>query len=107
MRFFTVFFAFYLAILACLPCADKTVMPQDGARTYVSASPESDAAHSRTDWCTPLCQCQCCAGTSMPTALHIALTAQSKALYGSGQYARLQPPAARHMPGSIWQPPQA
>ncbi|GAB3323076.1 DUF6660 family protein [Hymenobacter humi] len=106
MRLFTVLFAFYLAILACLPCADKAPVDRDSARTYVT-SHESDAAHTRADWCTPLCQCHCCAGTSMPTALRIALAAPSRAFYDSGRYARLQPPAARHMPGSIWQPPQA
>ena len=107
MRFFTVFFAFYLAVLACLPCADKAIVSLDGARTYVSASHGSDADHTDTDWCTPLCQCHCCAGTSLPSALRIALAAPSRAFYGPGRYARLQPPAARQMPSNIWQPPQA
>ena len=107
MRFFSVLFACYLAILACLPCADKAAVPMDNARTYVSASHESDAAHSRTDWCTPLCQCHCCAGTSLPTRTDVVLTGPMTASPLAARFARLAPPAARQRAGSIWQPPQA
>jgi hypothetical protein len=108
MRFFSVLFAFYLAILACLPCADKAVMPLDSARTYVNiASHESDGPLSHTDWCTPLCQCHCCSGTSLPSHSQVSLTAPTVALTLAARFARLAPPAARQRPGSIWQPPQA
>lgn len=107
MRFFSVFFACYLALLACLPCVDREPVRPDSTQTFVNATPHDAASHSGVDWCTPLCQCRCCAGTSLPTVLRIALAAPPRAYFDSGRYARLQPPAARHMPGSIWQPPQA
>ena len=107
MRFFSVLFAFYLAILACLPCADKAVMSVDEARTYVSASHESDGAQSRTDWCTPLCQCHCCSGTSLLSRTELTLTAPAVVFTLAARFARLAPPAAQQRPGSIWQPPQA
>lgn len=107
MRFFTVLFAFYLAILACLPCADKAATPQGGVRTYVSTSHESDAAHTRSDWCTPLCQCHCCAGASLPTRTDVVLAAPAGTHVPAARFARLAPPAARQRAASIWQPPQA
>jgi hypothetical protein len=107
MRFFIALFAFYLAVLACLPCADKTAVFQDGARTYVNASRKPDTAHSRTDWCTPLCQCHCCAGTTLPTRAVLVLTAPAEAFALAARFARFAPPAARQRAGSIWQPPQA
>jgi hypothetical protein len=107
MRLFSVFFACYLALLACLPCVDREPVRPDSTQTFVSAIPHEEAAHLAGDWCTPLCQCHCCAGTSLPTALRLTLTAPPKVFYASGRYSRLQPPAARQMSGSIWQPPQA
>lgn len=107
MRFFSVFFACYLALLACLPCVDRVPVRPDSTQMVMSATSHEAATHAGLDWCTPLCQCHCCAGTSIPSALRIALAAPSRAFYASGRYARLQPPATRHMPGSIWQPPQA
>jgi hypothetical protein len=107
MRFFSVFFAFYLALLACLPCSDKAAVAQDGVRTFVSASHESDAAHTRTDWCTPLCQCHCCSGTSLPSRTDIVLAPPLAAYTIGSQFGRLATPAARQRAGSIWQPPQA
>jgi hypothetical protein len=107
MRFFSVFFACYLALLACLPCVDREPVRPNSTQTVVSATSHDAASHAGVDWCTPLCQCHCCAGTSLPTALRIALAVPPKAFHASGRYARLQAPAARQMPGSIWQPPQA
>jgi hypothetical protein len=107
MRLFSVFFACYLALLACLPCVDREPVRSDGTQTFVSATPHEAGTHLAGDWCTPLCQCHCCAGTSLPTALRIVLIAPPKAFYAAGRYAWLPAPAARQMPGSIWQPPQA
>lgn len=107
MRFFSVFFACYLAILACLPCADRSAVSLSNVRTYVSATHQPDAAHTRTDWCTPLCQCHCCTGTSLPSRTELVLTAPAGAFTLAVRFARLAPPAPRQRPGSIWQPPQA
>ncbi|WP_431357434.1 DUF6660 family protein [Hymenobacter nitidus] len=107
MRLFTVFFAFYLAVLACLPCADTEPVRASVTETYVTASEHDSAAHSRLDWCSPLCQCNCCSGTSLPSATVMVLTATSPTIIPPGRFARLAPPAARERAGSIWQPPQA
>ncbi|RYU84783.1 hypothetical protein FY528_15845 [Hymenobacter lutimineralis] len=107
MRFFSVFFAFYLALLACLPCADTAPVRVSGTETYVAATEHESEAHSRLDWCSPLCQCQCCSGTSLPTATVVALTAKPPFFIPPGRFARLAPPAPRERAGSIWQPPQA
>ncbi|GAA4388536.1 hypothetical protein GCM10023186_35150 [Hymenobacter koreensis] len=107
MRFFSVFFALYLAILACLPCADEVPTPADGVQTYVEAPQHNTADHGVADWCSPLCQCHCCAGTSLPSGSVVALPAQGGAYAAAPRFARLTPPPVPERSGSIWQPPQA
>ncbi|MBD2717211.1 hypothetical protein KBK19_19375 [Microvirga sp. STR05] len=107
MRFFSVFFALYLAILACLPCADAAPVPVDGARSFVSAGEHKPAAHEQLDWCSPLCQCHCCSGTSLPSATGTALPLPAVPVAAAQCFARLLPPAPQQRAGSIWQPPQA
>ncbi|MBO3272061.1 DUF6660 family protein [Hymenobacter defluvii] len=107
MRFFSVFFALYLAVLACLPCADTEPVRARSTETYVTAAQHNSLAHSRLDWCSPLCQCQCCSGTSLPVATVVALPPEADSFALPDQFARLVPPAAHERPGSIWQPPQA
>ncbi|TGE22559.1 DUF6660 family protein [Hymenobacter metallicola] len=107
MRFFSVFFAFYLAVLACLPCADTELVRASATETYVTATEHDSSSHSLLDWCSPLCQCHCCSGPSLPPATVLAWTAKTPTFVPPGRFARLAPPAARQMAGSIWQPPQA
>jgi hypothetical protein len=107
MRFFSVFFAFYLALLACLPCADAVPATTDSARTYVSAADHNSDSPGHVDWCSPLCQCHCCSGTSLPSATILAFASTPRAYEASPRFARLASAAARQRPGSIWQPPQA
>ncbi|GAB2469555.1 hypothetical protein GCM10011375_40130 [Hymenobacter qilianensis] len=109
MRFLSIFFACYLAVLACLPCVDREPVRADNLQTLVTAASQQQEAgtHAGLDWCTPMCQCQCCASTSLPLALGIPLIVQPRTYYAPSRFARLAPPGPRHLPGTIWQPPQA
>ena len=108
MRLFALLFALYLACLSCLPCADEAEVCVEPAQASISASADSDCGRTVGDWCSPLCQCHCCAGA-------VAM------LFGSGPLVMLRPvqwiAGRRHAPllvaaatrvaGAVWQPPQA
>ncbi|QNE42100.1 MULTISPECIES: DUF6660 family protein [Hymenobacter] len=106
MRFFAVFFAVYLLVLACLPCADGTVSQPVRARARVTAQTDA-AAHHQQDWCTPLCHCHCCAGTSLPAATAVVLPATHPVGDAARLFARLTSPAPQQRAFAVWQPPQA
>ena len=106
MRFFAVFFALYLLVLACLPCADGTVSPPEPARARITAQTGA-AGHHQQDWCTPLCQCHCCAGTSLPAATAVSLPASRSLGEDALAFAWLKPQAPQQRAFAVWQPPQA
>jgi hypothetical protein len=109
MRLFALLFSLYLTCLSCLPCADDAQVCVESTKDTVSAASHSDCGGvDLGDWCSPLCQCHCCAG---------AVLAPIKAV----QLALLTPPQwasnTRHTPllvaaptwaaSAVWQPPQA
>lgn len=107
MRFFSVFFAVYIALLACLPCADEAPAWAFGSRTQVEATDCGRNGGTHLEWCSPLCQCHCCPGTTLPVAIVMAVGPPAQEYASPRTFPRLTPPAARQRAGSIWQPPQA
>lgn len=106
MRFFTTFFALYLLILACLPCAESSqAMARPGG--VVIAQNRDDSATHHPDWCSPLCQCSCCAGAYLPVVLTAYLAPPAWSYAESVRWPALATPACHDAFGSVWQPPQA
>ncbi|WP_394335382.1 DUF6660 family protein [Hymenobacter amundsenii] len=67
MRLLPLLFSLYFACLSCLPCTDGAVACVEPAgRPTVTATHSDLAGASRADWCSPLCQCHCCAGVVAP-----------------------------------------
>ncbi|RZJ87070.1 MAG: hypothetical protein EOO60_12620, partial [Hymenobacter sp.] len=62
MRLFALLFSLYLTCLSCLPCADDVPVRGEQTQMTISARSHSDGGHNMGDWCSPLCQCHCCAG---------------------------------------------
>lgn len=109
MRFFSVFFAVYIALLACLPCADKAPAWAFGSRTQVEATEHGAGSHTNLDWCSPLCQCQCCAGAVVASlgSKPLGLTPPVLEWPVHLRHAPLLVGTPTHAPGAVWQPPQA
>ena len=109
MRLVSFLFSLYFACLACLPCADEAAAGVEPTQATVTAA-HSDYGHSAFgDWCSPLCQCQCCAGAvAPPTSLAALVGAAPTSVWASaprfGQVVEFVPnPASR----GVWQPPRA
>jgi hypothetical protein len=106
MRFFTTFFALYLLLLACLPCADTNQEMARPAR-FVLTQTRDDSATHHADWCSPLCQCSCCAGAYLPVALTASPASPTRSYLTAVRWTALLTPACHDAFGSVWQPPQA
>ncbi|MBT2557975.1 hypothetical protein J7E24_09280 [Hymenobacter sp. ISL-91] len=106
MRLLTLLFSFYITCLSCLPCMDEAVgCVEQVGQTTVAAHSDLDGA-SRADWCSPLCQCHCCAGVVAPAAPAPLWTAAPAPAWNVGPHrARLVKQAPTRMPGGVWQPP--
>ena len=108
MRLLALFFAFYFACLSCLSCTDEATVCKDQQQTTVAASHSDCGAGALGDWCSPLCQCACCAGVALPQPLlRVAFGARPAVAYASQGYAgqpRLAVPT--RAPAAPWQPPQ-
>lgn len=109
MRLFALLFSVYLSCLACMPCADEVQVCVAQAQTSISATPHSDCGQNGLgDWCSPLCQCHCCAGAVLtlikPVQLALAVPEQWAAEL---RHASLVVAAPTRLAGSVWQPPQA
>ena len=107
MRFFSLLFALYFAVLGCLPCTDEAPPTGSEAASAISA----DHRHQEPgemDWCSPLCQCRCCPGAVM-LAARMAASAHVPAplIWGADAYALAGPNALPVRPlATLWQPPQ-
>lgn len=108
MRLFALLFSLYLACLSCLPCADDVQVCVEQAQTSISATSHSDCGRNMGDWCSPLCQCHCCAG-AVVTLLGTTTLAFSKPLqWAAGpRHALLVVASPTRLAGTVWQPPQA
>ena len=110
MRLFALFFALYFTMLGCLPCADVELCSEQTATTTVIRAAYHDCGNTQghLDWCSPLCQCHCCAGFTLPTApAAVAFTAQPAVCYSARRFAAQPVPAVpTRAPVTPWQPPQ-
>lgn len=106
MRFFSIFFALHLALLGCLSCADVTLASRESGMS-VSPARNAPASDRESDWCSPLCQCHLCPGTTLPFPLAVAFAAQATLPVTDPRYARMRCAAPRQVPHAVWQPPQA
>ena len=109
MRLFALLFSLYLACLSCLPCADEAVGDRESDLVSINASPHTD--HGRMalgDWCSPLCQCHCCAGAvvSFAGAARLTFPLVVQRPVGPG-HAVLVVAAPSRSAGTVWQPPRA
>ncbi len=73
MRAFVILLAAYLAIIACLPCADAAVLVEHARTTLAEDGHEHPDG---TDQCSPLCLCACCGSVApaVPTILALRIS---------------------------------
>ena len=109
MRLLSLFFACYFAFLSCMGCTDEAVVCQDQAQSTVAAAAHSDYnADAMGDWCSPLCQCQCCGAVVVALPDVAAVAYPQLVEWGSSpQHGRPTVRVPMWALGSVWQPPQA
>ena len=109
MRLFALLFALYLACLSCLPCADEVQTCVEPAPASVSAASHSDCGRNALgDWCSPLCQCHCCAGAVLAPVKPVQLALLAPEHWAtSPRHGVLLVAASTPALGAVWQPPQA
>ena len=108
MRLFALLFSLYLTCLSCLPCADDVSVRGEQTQTTISASSHSDCGHGMGDWCSPLCQCHCCAGAVVTLLGTTSLAFPRPPRWAAGsRHAPLVVAAPTRIAGDVWQPPQA
>ena len=109
MRVLALFFAFYFAVLGCLPCVDEQPCAEQTHAAFVqTAHQDYGRQQDLGDWCSPLCQCHCCAGFALPTVVAVLFAGQPVRVYPTVRFAAeavLALPA--RAPATLWQPPQA
>jgi hypothetical protein len=109
MRSLALFFAFYFAFLSCMTCTDEAPVCKDQAQTTIAASSHSDCGNDALgDWCSPLCQCHCCAGAVVPVLSGSTLAAALQREWATAQrHAHLVVATPTRGSEAVWQPPQA
>ncbi len=108
MRAFALWFACYLTLLSCLPCTDEVARAPEPTATTLTAGPTADHHNERApDWCSPLCQCQCCAGVVLPDALLADFTQLAVPEWADQHFAELVSAAPTRAGTGAWQPPRA
>lgn len=108
MRVLALLFALYFSVLGCLPCSDVEPSAPPAHGTIVRAAQhQGSTSHDGIDWCSPLCQCHCCAGFAMPPAPTLAFLARPVMLYPAQRFSvRAVPAVQTRAPAAPWQPPQ-
>jgi hypothetical protein len=108
MRILALLFALYFSVLGCLPCADvePNAVPKQGT-VMRTAQHEGSSSQGSIDWCSPLCQCHCCAGFAMPPVPALAFLARPATRYPARRFSvRAVPAVQTRAPVIPWQPPQ-
>jgi len=108
MRVLALLLALYFSVLGCLPCADvePSAAPTEGT-VIRTTQHEGGTSQGGIDWCSPLCQCHCCAGFAMPPAPVLAFVARPPASYSAQRFSVQAVPAVQtRAPAAPWQPPQ-
>jgi hypothetical protein len=109
MRVLALLFALYFSVLGCLPCSDvePSATPMQGTIVRAAQHHEGGTSQGGIDWCSPLCQCHCCAGFAMPPAPVLAFVARPLAPYSAQRFrVRAVPALTTRAPVTPWQPPQ-
>ena len=108
MRLLTLLFSLYVTCLACLPCTDEAVgcVEQAGQPTVAA---HADCGRSDSgDWCSPLCQCHCCAGAMAPAAPATVAVDVPPLVWSQPLRRRLVVANVPTQPArGVWQPPRA
>ncbi|GAB2796467.1 hypothetical protein HNQ93_004360 [Hymenobacter luteus] len=107
MRFLSLLFALYFAVLGCLPCTDEA-LPTSSETAFVTSANHSHNKSSEIDWCSPLCQCHCCPGAIMlPVRVAAFAPVPVPPMWGAYAYAPAGSDALPVRPlATPWQPPQ-
>ena len=106
MRVLALFFAFYFLVLGSWSCTEVELGSAQPQQTVVKAAGTTDAG-SWGDWCSPLCQCHCCPGFSLPAAPAVSFSTRPAQSIPALCFATppMLPVPAR-APVTPWQPPQ-
>jgi len=108
MRLLALLLSLYLTCLSCLPCADEAPACPAPTRGAAVAPAHASGGSLAGDWCSPLCQCQCCSGAIAPGTAGAAAVASRPLPWADGaRPGRLVAAAPTRAPGAIWQPPRA
>ena len=108
MRVLALLFAFYFTVLGCLPCSDEELCAEVTHVTIIKAAHTGcGTSHGSIDWCSPLCQCHCCAGFALPTAPALGFSVRPVASHVAQHFAARPTPAVLGRAlAAPWQPPQ-
>ena len=110
MRLLALLLSLYIACLSCLPCTDEEQVCVEQMQTSFRAASHSDCGRNALgDWCSPLCQCQCCARAVVAPFAEatLAFVPLAQEWVASPRHAPLLVAAPTHRAGAVWQPPQA
>ncbi len=109
MRLFALLLSLYLTCLSCMPCADDVVVCAAPAQTTMQATPHSDCSdHGLGDWCSPLCQCHCCAGAVLAPIKPVQLAITVPEQWTTGlRHGTMLVAAPTRSTADVWQPPRA
>jgi hypothetical protein len=103
-RFFSIFFAIYIAAVTCMPCADGDVCAdeQDMA-TELTVALADEHSGEEADFCSPFCVCSCCnSHVNQPRYFNFSFEPiESKTLYAATACSAVQ-----RISYAIWQPPR-
>ena len=109
MRLFALLLSLYLTCLSCMPCTDEVEVCVAQAQTSMHATEHTDCGKNGLgDWCSPLCQCHCCAGAVLAPIKPVQL-----AIIGPEQWATsprhgaMLIAAPTRSTADVWQPPRA
>ncbi|MBC7446712.1 MAG: hypothetical protein H7330_01480 [Hymenobacteraceae bacterium] len=107
MRVFALLFACYLTLLSCLPCTDEVERVVTAVATTLTAGPTAEHHERAPDWCSPLCQCHCCAGVVVPMNLAADFPEAVVPAWADRHFAELVSAAPTRTGTGAWQPPRA
>jgi hypothetical protein len=95
--------AFLVLGLSCLACADDIFAADDGkAKTELVKQGQKEDSHD-DDYCSPFCNCTCCAGFSFN---HFLTEIDAVSPCHDTQYASHNIASVIEISLPIWQPPQ-
>jgi hypothetical protein len=101
-RFFSIFFAIYIAAVTCMPCADGDVCADEN-QTENNLSFVDEHSDEEADLCSPFCVCSCCSShVNQPKYFSFSFEPiESATLYAAMGFSAVQ-----RISHAIWQPPR-